>query len=224
MDATMAATRVMIADGYALFRAALRKLIEMDPSMEVVGEAMDGRDALEQVEKVRPDVLLLDLSIPQLSDWSLLRRLGKSSANVRVILLSLSSSIEREQVVEALRLGAWGVLPKSAASQLLYKSIRTVMAGYYWVDHSTVRELVNKFRTSSDSTFKAAQVAKYGLTERELDILSLVVDGCTNKGIAGQLKISEETVKHHITSILEKIGVSNRLELALFAINQSLIA
>jgi two-component system, NarL family, nitrate/nitrite response regulator NarL len=215
-------TRVMIADGHELSRAALRKLIERESNMEVVGEAVDGREVLTQVEKLQPDVLLLDLSMPQLSGWNVLRRLAKSTIDVRVILLP--ATIEGDQAVEALRLGARGLLPKSTASQLLYKSIRTVMAGDYWVDHGTVRELVNIYRTSAESASKAAQIAKYNLTRRELEILSSVVDGCTNKDIATQFKISEQTVKHHLTSIFEKVGVSNRLELALFAMNQNLVA
>ncbi len=215
-------TKVMIADGHELSRAALRKLIEREVNMEVVGEAVDGREVLTQVEKLQPDVLLLDLSMPQLSGWNVLRRLAKSTMDVRVILLP--ATMEGDQAVEALRLGARGFLPKSTASQLLYKSIRTVMAGEYWVDHGTVRELVNLYRTSAESSSKAAQIAKYNLTRRELEILSSVVDGCTNKDIATQFKISEQTVKHHLTSIFEKVGVSNRLELALFAMNQNLVA
>jgi len=185
-------------------------------------DAVDGREVLTQVEKLQPDVLLLDLSMPQLSGWNVLRRLAKSTMDVRVILLP--ATIEGGQAVEALRLGARGWLPKSTASQLLYKSIRTVMAGEYWVDHGTVRDLVNTYRTSAESASKAAQIAKYNLTRRELEILSSVVDGCTNKDIATQFKISEQTVKHHLTSIFEKVGVSNRLELALFAMNQNLVA
>jgi two-component system, NarL family, nitrate/nitrite response regulator NarL len=222
VEASAAPTRVMIADGHELSRAALRRLIEREANMEVVGEAVDGRDVLGQVEKLQPDVLLLDLRMPEMSGWNILRRLAKSPVSVRVILLP--ASIEGNQAVEALRLGARGLLPKSTASQLLYKSIRTVMAGEYWVDHDTVRELVNSFRLSADSASKAAQLVKYNLTPRELEILSTVVDGCTNRDIAAQFKISEQTVKHHLTSIFEKVGVSNRLELALFAMNQNLVA
>jgi two-component system, NarL family, nitrate/nitrite response regulator NarL len=222
VEPAAAATRVMIADGHALSRAALRKLIERESNMEVIGEAVDGRDVVAQVEKLQPDVLLLDLAMPEMSGWNILRRLTKSATNVRVIILP--ASIEGDQAIEALRLGAHGLLPKSTASQLLYKSIRTVMAGDYWVDHGTVRELVNSFRTSADSASKAAQLAKYNLTRRELEVLSSVVDGCTNRDIATQFKISEQTVKHHLTSIFEKVGVSNRLELAMFAMNQNLVA
>jgi two-component system, NarL family, nitrate/nitrite response regulator NarL len=222
LESKMATAKVMIADSHELSRAALRKLIEREPNMQVIGEASDGREVITQVEKLQPDVLLLDLGMPQLSGWNILRRLAKSTIDVRVILLP--ATIEGEQAVEALRLGARGLLPKSTASQLLYKSIRTVMAGDYWVDHSTVRELVNTFRTSSDSASKTAQLAKYNLTRRELEVLSSVVDGCTNKDIATQFKISEQTVKHHLTKIFEKVGVSNRLELALFAMSSNLVA
>jgi len=222
LEGKPATTRVMIADSQELSRAALRKLIERESNMEVVGEAVDGREVLSQIEKLLPDVLLLDVNMPQLSGWNVLRRLAKSDLNVRVILLP--ATIERDQAVEALRLGVRGLLPKSTASQLLYKSIRMVMAGEYWVDHDTVRELVDTYRTSTNSASKAAQATKFKLTRRELEILSSVVDGCTNRDIAIQFKISEQTVKHHLTNIFEKVGVSNRLELAIFAMNQNLVA
>lgn len=213
-------TRVMIADDHALFRAALRKLLEMEPHIEVVAEAKNGKDALQQVEKAQPDVLLLDLSMPQLSGWDVLRKLSKTTLKVRTILLS--DAIEREQIVEALCLGARGVLLKSTASQLLYKSIRTVMTGEYWVHRSIICELVNNLRTSAEGGTRPAQPDSYHLTRRELDILASVVDGCTNRDIAAKFKISEQTVKHHLTNIFEKVGVTNRLELALFAMNQRL--
>jgi two-component system, NarL family, nitrate/nitrite response regulator NarL len=222
VEGSAATTKVMIADGHEMSRAALRKLIERESNMLVVGEAVDGREVVAQVEKFQPDVLLLDISMPRLSGWSILRKLAKSSINVRVILLP--TTIDGEQAIEALRLGVRGLLPNSTASQLLYKSIRTVMAGDYWVDHGTVRMLVNTYRTSADSVSKAAQSSKYKLTRREIEILSSVVEGCTNKDIASQFKISEQTVKHHLTNIFEKVGVSNRLELAMFAMNQDLVA
>jgi two-component system, NarL family, nitrate/nitrite response regulator NarL len=222
VEAGAAPTRVMIAEGHELSRAALRKLIERESNMQVIGEAVDGREVVTQVEKLQPDVLLLDLNMPEMSGWNILRRLAKSNVEVRVILLP--ASIEGDQAVEALRLGARGMLCKSTASQLLYKSIRTVMAGDYWVDHGTVRQLVRSFRISADSASKESQLSKYNLTRRELEVLSSVVDGCTNRDIATQFKISEQTVKHHLTSIFEKVGVSNRLELALFAMNQNLVA
>jgi DNA-binding NarL/FixJ family response regulator len=222
VEGNAATTKVMIADGQELSRAALRKLIDRESNMLVVGEVVDGREVVTQVEKLQPDVLLLDMSMPKLSGWNILRKLAKSSMNVRVILLP--ATIEGDQAVEALRLGVRGLLPNSTASQLLYKSIRTVMAGDYWVDHGIVRKLVNTYRASADSVSKAAQGSKYNLTRRELEILSSVVDGCTNKDIASLFKISEQTVKHHLTNIFEKVGVSNRLELAMFAMNQDLVA
>jgi two-component system, NarL family, nitrate/nitrite response regulator NarL len=171
---------------------------------------------------MQPDVLLLGLTMPQLSGWNVLRRLSKMPLKVRTILLP--ATIERDQAIEALRLGAKGVLLKTTVRQLLYKSIRTVMAGEYWVDHSIVHELVQTLRSSADTASNAAQLTKYRLTRRELEVLTSVVDGCTNKDIADQFKISEQTVKHHLTRIFEKVGVSNRLELALFAMNQRIVS
>ena len=112
---------------------------------------------------------------------------------------------------------------KDTASQMLYRCIRAVMAGEHWIDHEGVSLLVNKIRTASEPAREVAQSGKYGLTMRELEILARVTDGYTNKEIAKKYTISEQTVKHHLTSIFEKVGVANRLELALFAMNSRLV-
>jgi DNA-binding NarL/FixJ family response regulator len=213
---------ILIADDHALFRAALRKLLDKEPGFEVVAEAANGREALALVEKHRPDVLLLDLNMPQLPGLDVLQRMAEARTSTRVILLA--AEIEKEEMLEALRFGASGLVMKSMASRLLYKCIRGVMAGEYWVNRETVGELVNIYRGAGESENGAAKPADYGLTHREYEILSTVVDGCTNKEIAQKFSISEQTVKHHLTSIFEKVGVSNRVELALFAMNQRMVA
>lgn len=212
---------VLIADGQALFRAALRQLLKKEPGFNVVGEAGSGKDAFEMLTKLQPDVALLDLSLPHQSGLEVLSKL--SGANVKSRILLLAESVERYQILEALRLGARGIVFKNMSSQLLYKSIRMVMDGGYWVGRGVVSDLVDSLRTADEPDRIPAKSSNYGLTHREYEILSTVVDGYTNKDIAEKFAISEQTVKHHLTNIFEKVGVTNRLELALLAVEQRLI-
>ena len=212
------APKILIADDYALVRAALSELLRLDGEMTVVGETGKGRDMVEQVEKLRPDVLLLSMNAR--SDFDLLRRLSTARTKAHTILVV--ESIERRQVIEALRLGVRGVLLEDTKSSLLYKCIRTVMAGEYWIDRDSVSDLVHALSNAGTQSPESEQANGFGLTHRELEVLLTVVEGCTNKEIASKFKISEQTVKHHLTRIYEKTGVTNRLELALFAINKGL--
>ena len=134
----------------------------------------------------------------------------------------LTAAIERAQIVEALQLGARGIVLKESATQLLLKSIRSVMAGQYWVGNESVSDLVTTLRDLMVPPREEARKKTFGLTPRELEIISAIVAGYTNKDIAEKFSISEQTVKHHLTNIFDKLGVSNRLELALFAVNHHL--
>jgi two-component system nitrate/nitrite response regulator NarL len=213
-------TRILIADDHTIFRDGLRRLLESEPEFQVVGEAADGVEALQSVQQLKPDILLLDLAMPRMPGLETLRELATQGANVKVILLT--AAIEKRQIIEALQTGARGVIMKDAATQLLLKGIRTVMGGQFWVGREAVADMVGYLRD------KAAQqppspAKAYGLTKRELEILSTIVSGLSNKEIAQKFSLSEDTVKHHLTNIFDKVGVSSRLELALFAINHRLV-
>jgi len=214
--------RILIADDHPIFRDGLRRLLEAEPDLKVVGEACDGAEAVKLVRQLRPDILLLDLAMPRHPGLEALREMssGPASNSVRVILLTAAA--EKNQIVEALQLGARGIVMKDSATLLLLKSIHTVMAGEYWVGRESVSNLVQYLRMLVQSSGEEARQKKFGLTPRELDIVSAVVAGYSNKEIAEYFKISEDTVKHHLSNIFDKLGVSTRLELALFAVNQSL--
>jgi DNA-binding NarL/FixJ family response regulator len=145
-----------------------------------------------------------------------LHDLNVASPKTKTILFT--AEVEAREIVEAIQLGARGVLLKSAATQLLIESIRAVMAGNYWVGTRSVQNLVSYLQ----SQIFEADRRKFGLTSREIEIVSVVVAGLSNKGIAQTLKIADDTVKHHMSNIFDKLGVSTRLELALFAFNQKL--
>ena len=211
--------RILIADDHAIFRDGLKKLLESEPDFTVVGEAGDGAEAIKLAQKLKPDLLLLDLAMPRMPGMVALRELTTASVPVRTIVLA--AAVGKEQIVEALQLGARGVVLKESATQQLLKSLRAVMAGEYWVGRESVSDLVQYLRVAS-GVASAPQKKHFGLTPRELEIVGTIVAGYTNKDIAQKFAISEDTVKHHLTNIFDKLGVSTRLELALFAINHNL--
>src|SRR5262249_33835754 len=155
-----------------------------------------------------------DVSMPRLSGLDVLRRLPKGSATH---VLLLTAHIEKSEIVEALLLGAQGVVPKQSASEVLFKSIRAVMNDEFWISRDMVSELVATLRGPVGAGPRCL-----GLTRRELEVIEAVVGGRVNKDIAQTFNISEYTVKHHLTRIFDKLGVTNRVELAMFAVNHDL--
>jgi len=215
----MSTTRVLIQGEQILFREALQKLLEKEQSILFVGSVSGVRETLDLMEKSKPDIILLIMENSHSAPgMEILRRLASTQSKVRTILVT--SSIERDQIIEALRLGAYGVVRKETTSQMLFKSIDAVMSGVYWVDQESVSGLVEALCHTDQNTVSPTV---YGLTPRELEILSAIVEGYTNQDIAEKFHISTQTVKHHLSSIFKKVGTSNRLELALFAVNQRLL-
>ena len=212
--------RILIADDHPIFRRGLRGLLEAEPGFVVVGEGSDGEEAVRLATSLQPDVLLLDLSMPGVSGMGALAELAGVSSPVRTIVLT--ASIEKPDIVKALQLGAAGVVLKTAPPDVLVRSIRAVRAGQHWIGRETVTDLVAALRGVEAAPEKAAR-NRFGLTRRELQITSAVVSGLSNKEIARQFVLSEDTVKHHLTNIFNKVGASNRLELALFAVHHRLL-
>ncbi len=210
--------RVVIADDHTIFRDGLRRLLETEPGLQVVGEAADGVEALTLTRELQPDILLLDLAMPRKAGMEVMRELS-TEPDIQGKIIILTAAIERIQIVQALQFGARGVVMKDAATPLLIKAIRSVVTGEYWVGREAVGDIVDFMRNSNSSD---KQQKNYGLTKREMDILVSIVTGLSNKEIARRFALSEDTVKHHLTNIFDKVGVNSRLELALFAINNRL--
>ena len=203
--------RIIIADDHAIFRDGLRRLLASEKDFAVVGEAADGEQAISLTRQLKPDILLLDLAMPRKPGMEALREFAELKLPVHVILLT--AAIHPFEVSCALQLGARGVVLKASPPELLLKSIRAVSEGQHWVASEVLSDWA---RIAEEPTGAAA------LTSREMEIVSAIRSGSSNREIAQKLSISEETVKRHLSHIFAKLGVSSRLELALLASRHNL--
>jgi two-component system, NarL family, nitrate/nitrite response regulator NarL len=212
--------RILIADDHTIFRDGLRTLLSKEPDFMILGEAGNGREVVDLVRKLKPDVLLLDMQMPTMDGTSVLRALADAQSSVRTIILS--GTLEGENISSLFELGARGLVMKDSATGMLFKCIRTVMAGQFWIGRQSVSDIVQSLKHSKNAA-RQAHPKNYGLTPREFEVIRTVVAGYSNNDIAVQLSISEQTVKHHITNIFDKLGVYNRLELTLFVFHHGLV-
>ena len=210
---------VVIADDHPIFREGLQRLLQIEPDLEVIATAADGHEAVQLVMSATPDVLLLDPAMPRYPGLEVLRELRRRGSTAPPIVLT--AAIDEAQSVEALRLGARGIVLKDTATSLLVKCIRLVMAGQFWVGREGVSTLVSALRHAPAARDDTSP--PFGLTPRQLAIIRAVASGATNRQIAAQFGISEDTVKQHVTAAFDKCGVSSRVELALFAVHHKLI-
>ncbi len=212
--------RVVVADDHRLFRDALRVLLERTGEFQVVGEAVDGKQTAQVVERLQPDIVLLDLLMPDCSGLDALRDLADTAHSSHILLVT--ASIDREQIAAALQLGARGIVMKESASSALIAAIRSVMAGGLWLGDAAVSQLTTTAAPIRPGRHAALGRGDFGLTPREREILTAITEGLSNKDIAERLTLSEQTVKHHLSSIFDKTGMSTRLELAMFAVRHGL--
>ncbi|MGB6200039.1 MAG: response regulator transcription factor [Candidatus Acidiferrales bacterium] len=210
--------RILVADDHLIFREGLRKLLDSEEGLTIVGEAANGNDCVKLIAKLKPDILLLDLRMPDKDGLAVLEEVNFDSLPTRVIVLTAAE--DDRDVVRAMRLGARGIVLKQSASDLLVKSIYKVFGGEIWLDNHMTAEVMKAFTKSADS---GPRREKPLLSDREKEIVQLVAQGYRNKEIGEKLFISEQTVKNHLHNIFDKLGVSDRLELALYAIHHRLI-
>jgi two-component system nitrate/nitrite response regulator NarL len=209
---TIRPVRVIIGDEQALFRVALRCLLDSDSAFDVVGEGADGETLVELTRTLEPDVVLIDTASTSADPTATLHAIHDACERTRVILLT--SQMDGGQIADALRAGANGVVRKDATVEILCNSINAVASGEYWVGRDRVDDLCAHLTTEPTPP---ESPRRYGLSAREMEILRAVVAGWTNREISKHLSISPNTAKHHLSNIFDKLGVSNRLELALFA-------
>jgi two-component system, NarL family, nitrate/nitrite response regulator NarL len=206
--------RVVIADDHAMIRDGLRHSLTFS-GLEVVAEARDGLEAVALVRRHSPDILLLDLSMPNHPGFEALEQLHEENHPVRIILLT--ADIKPLELAKAIGLGARGLVMKASATEVLVKAIQAVAHGGLWVGLQQVNNLNTYLEKHLPALKSGKSTNTYGLTPRELEVVSAVVSGRSNKAIAAKLEISEDTVKHHLSNIFDKTGVSTRVELVVFA-------
>jgi DNA-binding NarL/FixJ family response regulator len=218
--------RIVVADDHPIFRDGLCKLLALEEDFEVVAQASDGRQVLEVLQQQEPDILLLDLKMPGLDGLATLQRLQSTKNKTRVIVLTASD--DKNEFVQAMRLGTSGIVLKQTATELLIKSIRKVHAGEIWLDSHTTAEVIRRFVSADEpppppmTSSSPRERERSPLSQREREIVALVAQGFKNKEMAEKMFISEQTVKNHLHNIFDKLGVSDRLELALYAIHNNL--
>ena len=199
--------RILIADDHSVVRQGLRMFLALDPELEIVGEATNGIEAVNQARKLRPDVVLMDLIMPQMDGITATEIIRHELPDVEVI--ALTSVLEDAAVVGAIKAGAIGYLLKDTQADELCKAIKAAAAGQVQLSPQAAARLMHEVRTPENPQ---------ALTERETDVLSLLANGKANKEIALQLHISETTVKTHVSNILTKLGVPSRTQAALYAV------
>jgi DNA-binding NarL/FixJ family response regulator len=192
-------------------------VIETQPDLRVVGDTCDGAEALKLVREHAPDILLLDVAIAGLAAHRVLRDVQRSAPSVRTVFLAAEA--ETPETVEVLKLGARGVMRKDSPVDLVLKAIRCVNAGQLWVRRDKITDVLQSLGKETSPCLNGPLGRDLHVTSREIQIISAILYGGSNKDIAKQFGISENTVKHHLTHIFEKLGVGNRLELALFGAN-----
>ncbi len=208
--------RILIADDHAVVRHGLRALIATEPDLELVGEAVDGVDAVEQHARLHPDVTLMDMAMPRKTGLEAIYDIKRADPQARILVLT--SFAEDEQVFPAIKAGATGYLLKDTAPRELLQAIRAVHAGEVSLHPTIARKLVGELKRPAD-----LPPAEEQLTEREVQVLALVARGLSNKEIADQLFIGERTVRTHISNILGKLHLANRTQAALYAQREGLV-
>jgi DNA-binding NarL/FixJ family response regulator len=210
------AVEIMIADDHSMIREGLKTLLELDGEIQVIEEAVDGKDCLEKLEKVKPEVLLLDINMPNVNGLEVLRSLKESNSEVKSVVLTVHNEIE--YLMKAIELGTDGYVLKDSDSAELKKAIFTVLDGETYIQPSLIPELNAKRLSKNEDDSKISD-----LTKRELEVLKLLSVGMYNKEIAEKLEISERTVKNHVSNIFKKLEVTDRTQAAVFTIRNNLI-
>lgn len=210
------AVKIMIADDHSMIREGLKNLLELDGDIEVIAEAVDGRDCLDKLENYKPDVLLLDINMPKMNGLEVLKELKANRMKIKVLVLTVHN--ETEYLMKAVDIGINGYVLKDSESSELKKAIFSIVAGETYIQPSLIPALNAKRIERNEDEEKIDE-----LTRRELEVLKLLAVGMYNKEVAEKLEISERTVKNHVSNIFKKLEVTDRTQAAVFAIRNNLI-
>ena len=216
--------RILVVDDQSLFREGIANLLSSQPDLNVAGSAETAAMAVEQIRKLRPDIVLLGWAASAPGSQKVFSTIQEGKLATRVIMLAANDS--KEDFVDAVKQGSCGIVPKQTSTELLLKSIRKVHAGEFWLDRATTAEVIRRLskKSATNGSSRTGVRGDHGaaLSQREREIVVLVAQGFKNKEMAERMFISEQTVKNHLHNIFDKLGVSDRLELALYAIHHNL--
>jgi two-component system response regulator DegU len=217
---------IVIADDHMLLRQGIKKVLELEPDLRVVGEAADGEEAVRQAQEVKPDIMLLDINMPKLNGLEVTTRLMLSPAKCKIIILTIND--DETYVLEMIKAGAAGYLLKDIEPGMLVNAIRTVYSGESFIYPTLAKRLFGEMNRQRDE--KQDEIVKIHerrkeerLTYREIDVVELICQGLSNQGIAERLFLSEKTVKNHLTNIFRKLKVSDRTQAVLYAIKNKIV-
>jgi len=213
---------VLVADDQALVRAGFRAILEQQPGITVAGEAIDGRDAVHLASHRHPDVVLMDIRMPGMDGLEATRRILAEAGDEPIAVLMLTTFDLNEYVYEALRAGASGFLLKDVVPEDLIAAVRVVARGDALIAPAITKRLIEQFARTAPPSMPPAELAL--LTPRELEVLTLVARGMSNAEIAGELVLSEATVKTHVKRVLTKLGVRDRVQAVVMAYEAGLVA
>jgi DNA-binding NarL/FixJ family response regulator len=215
-------TSVLIADDQALVRVGLRKILEAEPQMEVVGEAADGEDAVAEAGRLRPDVVLMDIRMPALDGIEATRRIAAAQPGTRVLILTTFGL--DTYVYDSLRAGASGFMLKDAPPEEIAAAVRIVSSGEALLAPAVTRSVIEEFAKQSPAPPAAPPTAVEELTPREREVLDLLARGLSNSEICEQLVISDATAKTHVARILQKLDLRDRVQAVIYAYETGLVA
>lgn len=219
--AVPAEIRVVVVDDHALFRRGLELVLAAEADIDIVGEAADGVEAIQQVEALRPDVVLMDVRMPKASGIEAARTLRDRVPEARIIMLTVSD--DEEDLFESVKAGAVGYLLKEVSIEEVADAIRAVARGHSLVSPSMASKLLSEFNVLSQRADERLRAQTPKLTDRELEVLRLVAQGQSNREIAADLFIAENTVKNHVRNILEKLHLHSRMEAVVYAMREKLL-
>ena len=216
----MAETKLLLVDDHHVVRSGLKLLLQGEDDLAVIGEAVDGLEAVEKARALSPDVILMDITMPKLSGLEATRQIRQDDSRVGILILTMH---EREEFfLQALRVGATGYIPKSALDTEMLEAVRVVAGGQVYIHHSVAKGLVDDYLGMARSAGTDDPYEK--LTNREREVLQFIASGHTNREIAETLHLSVNTVHNHRTSIMTKLGLHNRMDLLRFAVRRGLIS
>ena len=213
--------RVLICDDHALFRRGLMMVLEAEEGLEVVGEAEDGEEAVRKAEELTPDVVLMDVRMPKVTGIDAARSIAELVPSAKILMLTVSD--EEDDLYAAIKAGATGYLLKEISIEEVASAIRSVVSGQSLISPSMASKLLSEFTNLSKRADERQAVPTPRLTDRELEVLKLVAQGMSNREIAGELYISENTVKNHVRNILEKLHLHSRMEAVVYAVREKLL-